>query len=62
MPHDREQTTIPCTSPWEPCSSHDECEGAGLCLGSDEGVAYQERTMKAFFDALFTEYANHGVR
>jgi len=59
---DQSQTTFPCTCPWEPCHDRAECGRAGLCLGSDEGVAFQERAMKAFFDRLFKEYADHGVR
>ena len=55
-------TAFLCTCPHEPCHVRAECEHAGLCLGSDEGVAYQERHMKAFFEHLFTEYANYGVR
>jgi hypothetical protein len=37
------------------CGSADECERAGLCLGSDEGVAYQEAHMREFFEWLFTD-------
>ena len=41
-----------CTGP-EPCAHPDECEFAELCLGSDEGVEFQERRMKEFFEWLF---------
>jgi hypothetical protein len=40
----------------EPCSNHTDCAKAGLCLGSDEGVAYQEGLMKAFFEWLLPQY------
>ena len=33
-----------------------ECINAGMCLGSDEGVAHQERTMKAFFNWLMPQF------
>lgn len=45
-----------CTSQ-EPCCHPDMCEKASICLGSDEGVAYQEACMKAFFNWLLPQYA-----
>jgi hypothetical protein len=41
--------TIPCRASEAPCCAPAECRTHGICLGSDEGVAYQE-SGKPFFD------------
>lgn len=46
---------IVCTSK-EGCCHPEMCVEERLCLGSDEGIAHQERVMKAFFERLLPQY------
>jgi hypothetical protein len=48
---------IPCTAAERPCAAPAECRHAGICLGSDDGVRYQETRMRAFFEWILPQFA-----